>query len=91
MPRSRGWMIGYCLHYRLTAVVSRPSGGLNGNGCAIAEDLCCTDHRPRIVSNTYDGIGTQSSRVRDHQLKRFLPGGFTQIRKNPDPPAKESP
>jgi hypothetical protein len=69
----------------------RESGGLDDHGGAIAENFGRAYHRPGIVSNAHDCICAELSRVCDHQLKRFIPCGFTKIRKYSGSPTKERP
>ncbi len=55
------------------------SEGLYNNGGSITENLGGTHHRPCVVADTDNGIGTQFPRVRNHQLKGFLACGLTKI------------
>jgi len=69
----------------------RESGGLDYHGSAIAENFGRAYHRPCIVSNAHDCICAELSRVCDHQLKRFIPCGFTKIGEYSGSPTKERP
>jgi hypothetical protein len=64
---------------------------LRNNSGSITEYLCRAHHGPGVIPDTDNAIGTQSARMRNHQLKGLLARRLAKIRKNSNTPAKKCP